>query len=308
VSSIIIQCPNCYVKNRIPSARIGGIAKCGACGRTFRAENPLPKCQLCHKSISGGVKLSNSLSVHQACLEAHQNRISDIKNKLNGHEAEIRSIQFNIDSRDSLGFKLVAFFREPKIEFTELQTSLAREESAFSQAKKSLTIMESKISSIYDYFLTYPPDWDKRKKTVIQRDGKMCDKCRSSLILHLHHLKPLSKGGSNKVQNLKLLCENCHSKEHGGRDFSSQHEDHETAFSKRVSNIHHAIDHRKKIKFGYKKPTDKGYKQRTVSSLKMENMDHYIDDGSTLCVRGYCELRKAERVFALKRMRGLKVI
>ena len=106
----------------------------------------------------------------------------------------------------------------------------------------------------------------------------------------------------------KFLCESCHSKEHGGRDFSGEFGSSETAFSKRVANIRYAVEHGKRIQFGYKKPNDTGHRQRTVKPVELVKMDHRRDNESTLCVRGYCELRKAERVFALKRMRGLKVI
>ena len=33
--------------------------------------------------------------------------------------------------------------------------------------------------------------------------------------LHAHHVLPLSKGGSNSLSNLKVLCKQCHSAEHG---------------------------------------------------------------------------------------------
>lgn len=105
-----------------------------------------------------------------------------------------------------------------------------------------------------------------------------------------------------------MLCEKCHSKGHGGRDFSGEFNHSETAFSKRVANIRYAIEKGNPIKFGYKKPKEKSYKQRTVKPVELVNIDHIRDTGSTLCIRGYCELRKAERTFALKRMRGLKVI
>jgi predicted DNA-binding transcriptional regulator YafY len=105
-----------------------------------------------------------------------------------------------------------------------------------------------------------------------------------------------------------MLCENCHSKDHGGRDFSGEFNSSETAFSKRIANIRYAIANGKRINFVYRKPEEDIHKQRTIKPTELINLDHHRDSGSTLCVRGYCELRKAERTFALKRMRGLKVI
>lgn len=149
---------------------------------------------------------------------------------------------------------------------------------------------------------------EDRKNEVIKRNGNQCDKCGSRIHLHLHHIKPLSKGGSNKISNLKLLCEDCHLKTHGRKEFSGEFSSSETAFAKRVANIRYAIKNDKQIKFGYKKPSYTSYIMRTVKPANLINMDHYRDNESTLCVQGYCELRKANRVFALKRMRGLNVI
>ncbi|MEK7558927.1 MAG: HNH endonuclease signature motif containing protein [Patescibacteria group bacterium] len=32
--------------------------------------------------------------------------------------------------------------------------------------------------------------------------------------LHIHHKKPLSKGGDNRFENLIALCQNCHANQH----------------------------------------------------------------------------------------------
>jgi hypothetical protein len=36
-----------------------------------------------------------------------------------------------------------------------------------------------------------------------------CSRCRSFQALQIEHIKPWSKGGSNDVENLTLLCRNC---------------------------------------------------------------------------------------------------
>ena len=162
--------------------------------------------------------------------------------------------------------------------------------------------------SIYDYFLTYPPDWDERRRQVEERDGNQCSKCPNRIHLHLHHIKPLSIGGSNKISNLELLCRDCHSELHGGSDFTGEFTQTETAFSKRVTNIRYAILNGKRITFNYRKPEESDYHKRTIKPAELINLDHQRNTGSTLCVRGYCELRNEDRTFALKRMKGLKVI
>jgi 5-methylcytosine-specific restriction endonuclease McrA len=44
---------------------------------------------------------------------------------------------------------------------------------------------------------------------VWRRDEGRCVKCGSQEKLEFDHIIPLSKGGSNTVRNVQLLCENC---------------------------------------------------------------------------------------------------
>jgi hypothetical protein len=61
----------------------------------------------------------------------------------------------------------------------------------------------------------YPSDWEELSKAVRERDGYRCSYCRSSdLVLHTHHVIPLSRGGSNAMSNLMTLCEKCHRAKH----------------------------------------------------------------------------------------------
>jgi len=43
-----------------------------------------------------------------------------------------------------------------------------------------------------------------------------CEKKFDYLNLNVHHIKPLSKGGSNKLTNLTILCVGCHRAVHQG--------------------------------------------------------------------------------------------
>lgn len=48
------------------------------------------------------------------------------------------------------------------------------------------------------------------RRTVLERDGQQCVKCKTKQSLHLHHYKPVAEGGENTVGNLITLCANCH--------------------------------------------------------------------------------------------------
>jgi hypothetical protein len=61
---------------------------------------------------------------------------------------------------------------------------------------------------------TYPDDWVELRMQVLARDGYRCANCPATHGLHVHHIVPLSKGGTNQLSNLIVLCEDCHKKLH----------------------------------------------------------------------------------------------
>ena len=265
-------------------------------------------CLICNKPISDGIYLSNGEMIDESCLNSIGNNEHNIKREIFELKNKIKSLKQEIERRSGLKFKIVSIFLKPDIDTSEIEKAILEIEKNIVHVSNELVPLKAKLSDIYDYFLTYPPDWDERRDQVAELFGAQCDKCGKIWNLHLHHIKPLSKGGNNKIENLQLLCEKCHSKKHGNRNFSAEFNNSETAFSKRVSNIRYAIQQGKRIKFGYKKYNENGYKQRTIIPKEIVNLQHQRDSGSTLCVRGYCELRKEDRTFALKRMRGLMII
>lgn len=50
---------------------------------------------------------------------------------------------------------------------------------------------------------------NKLRKTVYDRDGNRCAYCGCRKQLTLDHKKPLSKGGTNSLDNLQTLCSPC---------------------------------------------------------------------------------------------------
>lgn len=55
------------------------------------------------------------------------------------------------------------------------------------------------------------PEATRRK--VLERDNFMCRVCgvsrQDGAILHVDHIYPVSKGGSNEMPNLRVLCRDC---------------------------------------------------------------------------------------------------
>jgi len=67
-------------------------------------------------------------------------------------------------------------------------------------------------------FSVYPgtatEDWYEISDRIRKRDGYKCAICGSKKELEVHHIVPLSKGGTSREDNLITLCRRCHSKCH----------------------------------------------------------------------------------------------
>ena len=57
------------------------------------------------------------------------------------------------------------------------------------------------------------------KEDLMKLRGPKCESCGYSHveILQVHHIIPKSKGGTNELDNIKLMCPNCHYLRHYGR-------------------------------------------------------------------------------------------
>jgi len=63
--------------------------------------------------------------------------------------------------------------------------------------------------------IEYPEDWDEIRRRILERDSYTCCNCwATNTTLHVHHIVPLSCGGSSQDSNLVVLCENCHKSIH----------------------------------------------------------------------------------------------
>ncbi|MBI4300272.1 MAG: HNH endonuclease [Chloroflexi bacterium] len=61
----------------------------------------------------------------------------------------------------------------------------------------------------------YPPNWSEVSQNIRKRDRYRCTQCGASDVeLHVHHIVPLSQGGSNDPDNLITLCDYCHKEIH----------------------------------------------------------------------------------------------
>ena len=270
---------------------------------------PASDCRICEIVVeSDSLVFSDGSLVHQECFINLQSAPSTTEAEIQELNRYVKNLSSEIERRDGIVFLITSLFSNPGITTEALKEKLTVWEQRIAEKKLFLSELQNILEQIYDVYLTYPPDWESRRENVVVRDGNNCSECRSTKNLHLHHITPLARGGSNKLSNLKLLCSNCHSSAHGGRDFSGEFGQRETSFSKRLVDISYAIENKKRVEFLYKKPTEKSYNKRIIQPHKLISLEHKRDSGSTLCVSGFCELRNAKRTFAIRRMKRLKVL
>jgi 5-methylcytosine-specific restriction endonuclease McrA len=50
------------------------------------------------------------------------------------------------------------------------------------------------------------------KRKLIERDGEHCASCEKSESLVIDHVVSISRGGTNDIENLQLLCNTCNEK------------------------------------------------------------------------------------------------
>lgn len=63
---------------------------------------------------------------------------------------------------------------------------------------------------------SYPDNWEEIRKEVLKRDSYQCcnDPSHKNTPLHVHHIVPISVGGTHHISNLKTICKDCHAKIH----------------------------------------------------------------------------------------------
>lgn len=92
----------------------------------------------------------------------------------------------------------------------ENSDSLIEEE----KSTKEVAPINEKMSEVFKHKTTRNINW-RLRFIVMKRDNFKCKKCGRSpstdqtVILHIDHMKPYSKGGETVIENLETLCSVC---------------------------------------------------------------------------------------------------
>lgn len=178
MSPKIFTCQNCGTKNRVPSERIGQKATCGSCRKVIvGTEGKNDACLVCQNIATNGVHLSSGKTVHEACLKKLQTTLEETESEIGEKQSEIRRIRSIIEEQNGFAFKLKSLFSKPQVELDELNFSVSHLQYDIDNLLSNLFKIKTNLSSIYDYFLSYPPDWDERRQLLIDAKGSACSNC-----------------------------------------------------------------------------------------------------------------------------------
>ncbi len=262
-------------------------------------------CPICGIETLEGIPLSNGNILHDACYRSMTTRLSELSFQIDSLSKSKKILELKLNK--SSGFfesilRTIFGGDSPESISSELKSTEKLLESISSDYLK----LKISITNIYDLWTSYPPDWDKRVFEIKKLYFGCCSQCGSYKNLHVHHKIPLGRGGSNNIENLILLCENCHKKAHNTDSFIDKN--FSQAFGEKIKKISYAIDKKRNIQFLYKKPTDSNYGKRIITPNRLKQVAHRKTNGNTLCVEAFCYTRNENRTFALKRMKNLTIL
>lgn len=258
----------------------------------------IKRCILCQKIFEPLQLLTNGKYYHTECYDnlngkidlfsnqifQTQNRIYEVEKTYNNIFSKIKRFVFMNNSED--------ITKESEIK--QLNKKIKDYITLIDQEKLSLI-------SIHDYWLNRPPDWEERRQRSIQK-YPFCEKCFSTyednITLHVHHKIRVSEGGSHKPDNLVVLCERCHQSKHKSIFQYKNVEKQESPFAKKLMRIKTALEKNSIISFDYRKYGG----ERSHRTIKPYNFKLVKN---SLCIYGFCYLRKDFRTFAIRRIYNL---
>lgn len=326
---LVCPCPACSQRLSLPAGRAGRV-RCPGCGHFVHIDTTSPAklaCAICGQPWTKGGVLLDGSAFHEACYADLIAQATRWRAEIDAARTGERSARQALAARPGLVGGLIGLLSSAHrrnageknkallVEATRLATKAAA-------AEGKLAGHEARLRRVYDVWPTYPPDWERRKEAVRSRDGDRCATCgEKGIVLHLHHMRPIRHGGSHRDDNLVLLCEDCHSGSHGGKNFHYRDDARPgpTAVEKRVARINRALATGRDLSFRYVKFNRETSKRvvtpRELRKLMPEEMRGLADGPSvsmeregTLCLFGHCHLRNASRTFAIHRIRSLRIL
>lgn len=258
-------------------------------------------CILCNRPAPHGEVLCDGRIYHADCYSELISIIERQRGEL--AELSVRLLEYKktIKQATSWGYKIRAFFTGEKIDVEDCKRAIASIKDKENTLRKEAEGINQRIIELWDYWPGYPPDWNERRQSV-RDDIGICERCGAADHLQVHHRRSISKGGNHCPENLEVICANCHGAIHG-RDFIDREYRQTTlpsAHIRKMEILRNVIEEGLIIHFSYRKRDG----ERSKRSFKPQR---FISYGNSVCIQGWCYLRKDRRTFAINRMSHITI-
>ncbi len=90
-----------------------------------------------------------------------------------------------------------------------------------SVVRQKLMRLEELKNMPYEEYLN-TPEWKEKREMVLELRGRRCEECGSTKDLHVHHW--VYCRGEESLEDLVVLCSNCHKKLHEGKELEVKKE------------------------------------------------------------------------------------
>lgn len=134
------------------------------------------------------------------------------------------------------------------------------------------------------------------KRFLIEEKGPFCEDCGQETKLQVDHIIPISRGGTNDMENLQLLCYKCHQKKHNYKFFEVG--DNKQLVIGKYKKIRDAIDQGRKLQIKYQ-AYNGNITVRIILPIKI------ISEKGKYYLEAYCDSRKENRIFKISRIQKI---
>ncbi len=256
-------------------------------------------CIICNIGCYENNLLTNGNVYHSKCYE-------DLLTKEKEYRENVRDFQKKIYLIERYEKKIFTRIKAYFFGISDLSKTKLNEKYNFQELvgnyHDELSNITNLLKSLYDYWPERPPDWEERRQQFLELKP-FCEKCFTdyydNVVLHIHHKIPISKGGSHKADNLIVLCKTCHQSKHPF-NISSVSNNNVNYFKQNLKILNKAVENGRIVSFHYRK-RDGAKSSRDVKPQGFKMVE------KTLCVYGYCYLRRDKRIFAVKRISKLEI-